>query len=334
MQYAERFKALQSILRKASLPLLLVTTPSNILYLTGIHASDAVLLVRHRSAMLFLDARYREAALAQASAGFSIEQRADLLQNVSRCTTCAFEEEHVTIAQMRRWKTVCKNTKFVYTSGLVEGLRRKKDASEIARIKRALSITNDVLERVPTLLKPGITERELAHHLSSACLEQGADGLAFPSIVAFGPSTSEPHHVPGDRKLRRRDIVQIDMGARYRGYCSDRSEVYFVGSPTQEQQRVYDVVLKAKNAAEACVKAGACTVTIDQVARAVLKSDNCEEFFTHALGHGLGIDIHEGVTLSSKSRDVLAPGDVITIEPGVYIPGSFGIRLEHTLFVA
>jgi Xaa-Pro aminopeptidase/Xaa-Pro dipeptidase len=124
------------------------------------------------------------------------------------------------------------------------------------------------------------------------------------------------------------------MGARYRGYCSDRSEVYFVGVPTKKQQRVYDAVLKAKNAAELYVKEGVRTAEIDRIARDVLRSYELESFFTHALGHGVGIDIHEGVTVSSRSRDSLVSGDVITIEPGVYIPGSFGIRLENTLFVA
>lgn len=334
MRYRERLRELQAVLQRASVPPLLVTASSNISYLTGIHAEGAVLLVRPRSAVLFVDARYKDVARSGTSHVYTVEDREHVLRKIARLSRCAFEEEHVTAARLRRWKSVCKSTKFVHVSGLVEGLRRKKDVLEIQNIRHALSITNDVLKMVPSFLVPGVTERALAARLHCACLERGADGLAFNSIVAFGVSTSEPHHVPGDQKLRKRDIVQIDMGARYKGYCSDRSEVFFVGSPTRMQRKAYEAVREAKASAAARVHAGVRCAEIDRTARDVLKSYGLEQFFTHALGHGVGIDIHEGVTVSSRSSDALISGDVLTIEPGVYISGSFGVRLEDTLFVA
>lgn len=328
-----RLKALQTALRKQKLQCLLVTTPSNVRYLTGLAASEALVLVRQREATLFVDARYIEAAKRLRTSSLKVSDRKGIEAALLAAKTCGYEEHDVTAGRLRRWKTAFKNTKFVHTSGLVEGLRRKKDTEEISRIKRALRVTNDVLKTVPSMLRIGMTEIDLSTALLLACLERGADGMAFETIVAFGPSSSEPHHHCGARKLRARDIVQVDMGARYRGYCSDRSDVYFMGEPTAEQRAVHEAVFEAKRAAEKLVRAGASCADLDREARRVLKARKLEKFFTHSLGHGLGLDIHEGVSLSSRSSDSLLAGEVVTIEPGVYLPGKFGIRLEDTVFV-
>jgi Xaa-Pro aminopeptidase len=333
MSEAMRLKALQSVLRKQKLPCLLVTNPSNIRYLTGLAASEALVLVRQRDATLFVDARYIEAAKRVKSTMLKVADRKGIEEALRAARTCGYEEHDVTAGRVRRWKANFKNTKFVHTSGLVEGLRRKKDADEIAAIKRALRITNDVLKSVPSMLRVGMTELDLSTALLLACLDGGADGMAFETIVAFGPSSSEPHHHSGTRKLRARDIVQVDMGARYRGYCSDRSDVYFMGEPTAEQRVVHEAVFEAKRAAEKLVRAGTSCADLDREARRVLKTRKLEKYFTHSLGHGLGLDIHEGVSLSSRSADSLLSGEVVTIEPGVYLPGKFGIRLEDTVFV-
>lgn len=333
MSEVTRLKALQTVLRKQKLPCLLVTTPSNVRYLTGLAASEALVLVRQRDATLFVDARYIEAAKRLRTSALKVSDRKGIEAALSAAKSCGYEEHDVTAGRLRRWKTSFKNTKFVHTSVLVEGLRRKKDAEEIATIKRALRITNDVLKAVPSMMKAGMTEMDLSTALLLACLERGADGMAFDNIVAFGPSSSEPHHHSGTRKLRARDIVQVDMGARYNGYCSDRSDVYFMGEPTAEQRAVHEAVFEAKRAAEKLVRAGTACADLDREARRVLKARKLEKYFTHSLGHGLGLDIHEGVSLSSRSADSLLSGEVVTIEPGVYLPGKFGIRLEDTVFV-
>jgi Xaa-Pro aminopeptidase len=333
MSHTMRLKAVQTVLRKQKLPCLLVTTPSNVRYLTGLAASEALVFIRQRDATLFVDARYIEAARRLKTSMLKVADRKGIENALLATRTCGYEEHDVTAGRLRRWKAAFKNTKFVHISGLVEGLRRKKDDEEIKRIKRALRITNDVLKQVPTMLRVGMTEADLSTSLLLACLERGADGMAFETIVAFGPSSSEPHHHSGARKLRARDIVQIDMGARYDGYCSDRSDVYFMGEPNAEERAVHDAVFEAKRAAEKLVRAGALCADLDREARRVLKMRKLEKYFTHSLGHGLGLDIHEGVSVSSRSTDSLLPGEVITIEPGVYLPGKFGIRLENTVFV-
>lgn len=333
MQHAARFTALRSLLRRTELPSLLVTDPANILYLTGVDASEGVLLVQRAGAILFLDGRYREAAMAFRTKGLRISDRRDFPREMARVRRCGYEEGHVTAGRLRRWKSQFKSTKFVHISGLLEGLRRKKEQSEIVRMKHALRITDAVLRAIPAMLKPGMTEKELAAHLLIECLRRGADGLAFDPIVAFGSATSEPHHRPDGRTLRRRDIVQIDLGARVKGYCSDRSDVFFVGEPTPEQKRVHAAVREAKDAAKNLVRPGTTCGELDAAARAVLRRHKLERYFPHALGHGLGLEIHEGPTIVRASDVALAAGDAITIEPGTYIPGKFGIRLEETLFV-
>lgn len=333
MQHGPRLANLQSLLRKRKVPVLLVTTPANILYLTGVDVSEGLLLVQQRRATLFVDSRYIERARGMRSAALKVFDRAEFGRIFPAMKRCGYEEQHVTAGGLRKWKALFKNTKFIHTSGLVEGLRRNKDSSEIIRVKRALAITDDVLLHLPEQLKPGITEKQLAGRILLMMLERGADGMAFDPIVAFGSNSSVPHHHTGDRALRKRDIVQIDIGARYKGYCSDRSEVYFVGEPTAEQRRVYDAVLAAKIVGRGLVRAGASCADIDRAAKAVLRKHGLARYFTHSLGHGLGLDIHEGVSLSSRSADSLLAHEVVTIEPGVYIAGKFGIRLEDTVFV-
>lgn len=165
--------------------------------------------------------------------------------------------------------------------------------------------------------------------------ELGAEGMAFPSIVAFGKNSSRPHHHPTSQKLKKGDLVQIDIGAKYNNYCSDRSVVFFTKKPTPVQQKAFSAVYEAKEKAKRAVKKGASTQTLDRIARDVLKKYGMEDAFTHSLGHGVGLDIHEGVTLSSRAPDKkLLKGEVITIEPGVYFEGKFGIRLEDMVIVS
>ncbi len=333
MQHGMRLSALQRLLRTAGLPALLVTDPANILYLTGLDASEGLVLVQRNAATLFVDGRYIAAAREFRTKALRVTDRAELERVMKPVRRCGFEEQYVTAARLRRWKALFKNTKFVHTSGLTEGLRRKKEATEIIRMKRALRITDAVLKIVPRLLKVGMAEKELAAKLLIACLQRGADGLAFDPIVAFGASSGEPHHRPGDRRLRSKDIVQIDIGARYRGYCSDRCEVYFMGEPTPEQRRVYGAIREVKDAAKKMAKAGTKCAALDDAVRKILKRHKLEKLFTHALGHGVGLEVHEGVSVSGRSKDVLASGEVIAIEPGAYFPGKFGIRLEDMVFV-
>jgi Xaa-Pro aminopeptidase len=326
----DRRSALQAILRKKAIPAMLVTDPLNIRYLTGFVATEALLLVQTRRSTLIVDGRYAEAAAALRSNDVRVADRANLVALLAKIPRCAFEEDHVTVARLQRWKALFKNTKFIRLSGLVEGLRRKKDSSEITCMRRARSLTNTVLARVPSYLVPGVTEKHVANRILTAMLELGADGLAFEAIVAFGKNSSLPHHRAGRAVLRRRDIVQIDIGAKWRGYCADRSEVFFVGEPTDRQRSAYEAVHSALRASMRAAKAGIACADLDARAR---KHLSAFPPFPHALGHGVGLDVHEGIVLAARSKDFLLDKEVIAIEPGVYFEGEFGIRLEDTVVV-
>ncbi|TSC79049.1 MAG: Xaa-Pro dipeptidase [Candidatus Peregrinibacteria bacterium Gr01-1014_25] len=200
-------------------------------------------------------------------------------------------------------------------------------------MKRARGLTKELLRRVPSALRVGMTERSLSWRIEQWARELGAERMAFDTIVGFGSHTSMPHHRPTSRTLRKGHLVQIDLGIVYRGYCSDLSEVFFTARPSAMEEKVVGALKEAKKTATRAAVAGAVAADIDQAARRILRSYGLEEAFCHALGHGVGLEVHEGVTISPKSKDRLLPGEVITIEPGVYFPGKFGMRVEDMVFV-
>lgn len=254
---------------------------------------------------------------------------ADLPAVLRRVRLCGFEAESVTVSQRDLWKTKYHGTKFRPCRNILMHFRRSKDADELRQFRRAQKITQAILRRIPGWLRPGLTERELAWKIHSAAHDSGVQEMAFDSIVAFGVHTSRPHHHPTARPLKRGDIVQIDMGVKVEGYCADQSRVFFTGKKTPEQERALLAVTEAKDAAQQKVRAGVSTHELDRAARAVLRRCGMEDAFVHSLGHGVGLDIHEGVTLSCKRpSEKLLKHEIITIEPGVYFPGKFGIRLE------
>lgn len=322
------------LLARAELPALLITDLVNVRYLTGVCLSSGIVLVLPRSYILFCDARYSEMARQRANAGVLVRDSAFLQRFLRRIDVCGFEEEHVTVARLRHWRSKFPNTKFVRIGAVIEGFRRQKDDEELQCIRRAQRITEEILRRVPSVLRSTTTERGLAWKLRVWAQELGADGMAFDPIVAFGTHTSCPHHQPTTRALRRGHIVQVDVGAVYRGYCGDLSRVYFTAEPPRAVARAYRAVREAKDAVIEQVRAGVSTHDLDRTARAALKRHGLEEFFCHALGHGVGLQVHEGVSLSQRApEETLLPGEVITVEPGVYVPGKFGIRLEEMVVV-
>lgn len=322
------------ILAGAGLPAFLVSHLTSISYLTGLHMGAGLLLILPRRAILFVDGRYREVVERTRPAGVTVRDRELLPSFLQSIRRCGFEGDSVTVSQFLRWKRKFKNTKFIRTSSLIEGFRRKKFSDELLCISRARSITEELLRRIPGALRSRPTERELSWKIEVWARELGAEGMAFDPIVAFGSHTSLPHHHPTSRRLKKGHIVQIDIGVKYRGYCADRSEVFFTVRPTSFQERVYQVVQEARDAAMGAVKEGVSTHEIDRIAREVLRKDGFDEYFVHGLGHGVGLEIHEGVSLSQKvPEEHLLSNEVITIEPGVYFPGRFGMRLEEMVVV-
>jgi Xaa-Pro aminopeptidase len=292
------------------------------------------LLVLPRSLVLFADGRYALAAEQGARKGIAVRPLENLGKALAVLPECGFEDEDVTVARLGRWKSKFPSTKFVRTSEVVEHFRRTKSDDELRVLMRARRMTQELLRRVPSSLRAGVNERAIAWKLEVWARDLGAEGLSFPPIVAFGSHTSSPHHQPTSRPLRKGHVVQVDVGVKFRGYCGDLSDIYFTAKPKSEEQAVFDAVREAKEKAQDAVQAGVTTTALDRIARGVLKKAGYDAFFTHSLGHGVGLDIHEGVSLSSQRKPVeLLKNEVITIEPGVYLPGKFGIRLEDMVVV-
>ncbi|MDD5041826.1 MAG: M24 family metallopeptidase [Candidatus Peribacteraceae bacterium] len=321
------------LLRHAKTSAFLVTDLVNIRYLTGREVSAGAVLVTPRFARLFVDQRYREGAGVRA-AGYTVCPLDDLAQALSSVAVCGCEAESVTLAQKDRWRKSFRSTRLLPKHGVIGHFRRTKDPEELRRFRRAQRITRELLARVPSVLRGGVTEREIAEKLRVWASGLHADHLAFDPIVAFGPHTSRPHHHPTTRALKPGDLVQIDVGARFKGYCADQSAVFFTGRKTPQQEHALTAVREAKEAAERAVRSGVSTHALDRLARSVLQKYDMEEYFVHSLGHGVGLEIHEGVTLSQKRpAEKLLASEIVTIEPGVYFPGKFGMRLEDEIIV-
>jgi len=323
-----------AILRRVHLSAFLITNAVNIRYLSGAEISAGALLAQQDGYHLFVDGRYGEAAAHRLRPGVQVHERAELAVFLRKIRRCGCEAETVTLAQYGRWKRQFKNTKFIQVTDAVGWFRRSKDPEERAAFRRAQRITRAMLRKIPAVLRSGITERALVWKLTEWAHALGADGLAFDPIVAFGSHTSRPHHHATDRRLKKGDLVQVDVGARFHGYCADQSAVFFTGKPTELQQKVLVAVRQAQKAVLKSVAAGVSTHQLDRTARCVLREHGFEEYFVHSLGHGVGLEIHEGVTLSEKRpAEKLLEHEIITIEPGVYLPGKFGIRLECEVMV-
>ncbi|MEI8230294.1 MAG: aminopeptidase P family protein [Candidatus Peregrinibacteria bacterium] len=322
------------LLSAAATPAFLITNPVNLRYLSGITVSTGALLITPKAFMLFVDGRYGEGAKEDVRMGISVRSMSSLVKVMEKVPVCGCESETVTLSQYGFWKKKFKNTKFIHKRGIVSAFRRAKDSDELRAFRKSQRITQRILEMIPTFLRPGISECELAWKIRDQAHTLGADDLSFDPIVGFGSHTSRPHHHPTNRKLKSGDIVQIDCGVKFGGYCSDQSRVFFTGKMSPLQEKVLRAVTEAKEAATRAVKIGITTHELDRIARKVLRKYGLEKYFVHSLGHGVGLDIHEGVTLSSKRpAEVLQKNEIITIEPGVYIPGKFGMRMEDEVVV-
>ncbi len=323
-----------TILRSAAAPALLVTDLLNIRYLSGIPLSAGCILISSEGYRLFVDQRYREAARGLESPTFFVSDISDLDKKMGPLKKIALEADSMTLSAFHALQSRYKNKKFVHTSKLIQGLRRSKTPSEVLRIESACKISKKVLRDLPTFLRSGISEQALARCIHMECLRHGADGMAFDTIVAFGEHTARPHHRPTDRRLLKGDLIQIDMGAMVAGYASDYSRVYKFGMMNAEEKKVKRALEEAKKKAESMIRPSVTNHTLDRAARTVLKEHGYSKEFPHALGHGLGLEIHEGITLSSKApRMALLRNEVITIEPGLYFEGRFGMRIEDTIVV-
>ena len=311
---------------------LLVTSPTNVVYLVGFRSSNAALVVDQERVRLFTDFRYLQAARAVQGVEVVQTRRAVIGELAETLTgRIAFESAHVTYDLFQTLER--GGLDLVPRSGVVERLRAVKDETELAAIRRACAITDRVYERLAQLPFVGRTERDVSWDLTRLFHEEGGDGLAFESIVGAGPTGSRPHARAGDRKIGAGELVVIDAGCTVDGYASDYTRTFATGPLDGEAAEAYAVVLAAQTAALGAIRAGLPGLEADAVARRVVEESAFAGTFGHGLGHGLGLDVHELPRLSTETSDVLEPGNVVTVEPGVYLPGRFGVRIEDLVLV-
>lgn len=312
----------------------LLTHLTNIRYLTDFTGSAGFMVLGKKRNFFFTDFRYRgiaqELEKHPSRIPFSFvdlnEDGWKKLEQLTRKKTLEFEADHLTIADLQRWKKKLPTVKWAPSKASIEERRLIKDANEIKKLKKSQQINEETLRRIKKMLKPGVTELEIAWKIKVIGHELGAEDISFEPIVAFGPHSAIPHHQNTATKLKDSDLVLIDMGMKYQGYCSDMTRTFLSRKATAEQKNVYLKVLRAQTLAIEAIRPGVRCSKLDQIARDSMGED--AEFFGHSLGHGVGLDVHEAPGLSTRSKDRLKPGMVVTVEPGIYLDGRFGVRIE------
>lgn len=326
---------LEALLGERELDRYLVTELTNVRYLTGFTGTNGACVCGPGSRLFFTDFRYTERAAAEVEGWEPLTISDDWLGGIAAHLTgrVGFEDDHMAVRTMERLKgKLGEGVEAVAAGGLVERLRRVKDEGELAAIAEASKLADSVWEWSLERGLAGRSERDVARAAEARIRELGADP-SFPAIVAAGPNGALPHAEPGEREIGRGELVVFDMGAQLDGYCSDGTRTYATGEPGEEARAVYATVLEAQLASLAAVEPGRTGEQVDAVAREIIAAAGHGERFGHGLGHGVGLEVHEGPRLSARSDDVLAPGEVVTVEPGIYLPGQLGVRIEDLVVV-
>lgn len=337
--FEARLAKLRQKMSEAGLESLLVADPANGFYLSGLTGGEGIVLVTGQVAFLLVDPRLTTQARAEVHHMEIMEFQRNFYVVLEQLVedlglgSLAYEAGNTSVQQAETYGRKMSGVAWRPAPLLVEGLRAVKDASEVACIRRAAEITDAAWEEVRPRLAPGMREREVAGELEYALRRHGADGFAFPTIVASGPRAAMAHGTPGDRQLAPGDLVVVDCGAVYRGYCADLTRTAVIGPPDTEQERVFQAVMEAGQVAREEVRPGVTTAYLEDKAREVLRRYGYDENFGHRLGHGVGISVHEAPGFRQEDPEPLAAGMVITVEPGVYLPEWGGIRVEDLVLV-
>ena len=332
-----RIDGLRKMFSACRIDSLIFFNMSNIRYLSGFTGSDGVLLISAGQANLFVDGRYTLQAGLEAKDIQIIEYK-DKIEGIVQAIKkfklehIGFEEDSITLEMYNRLVSSIPKETFVALNDDLRLIRACKDENEIALMKRAAEISSSAIESLVNQIKPGSTEKELALQLEINARKYGADGLAFEAIVAAGENSSLPHARPTDRKIKKGDFIVIDFGVKYKGYCSDETCTIALGKLTDRQKNAYQIVKEAHDRAIAGIKADVPAADIDRRARSVF-GGKYGLYFVHGTGHGVGLEVHEAPRLSSISNDILKQRMVVTVEPGLYFPGLWGIRIEDTVLV-
>ncbi|MCP5028386.1 MAG: aminopeptidase P family protein [Actinomycetia bacterium] len=341
LDVAPRAGSVRAELEQQKLDALVVTDLSNVRWLTGFTGSNATVVVRSDALVLLTDGRYGDQAPAQAAAvGADIEvlvgvasDRDQMVAALAGASRVGLEADSVSWSRQRILAEWCEPAELVATSGLVGVFRQVKDDAELARLEAAAAIADAALAAVMGRLVDGPSERQFARELETAMLVRGASGPSFETIVASGPNGALPHARPSDRVVGMGELVVVDFGALVDGYHSDMTRTVGVGDLDDRSVRMLDVVEAAQAAGRATVAAGVATIDVDRACRGVIGEAGWADAFAHGTGHGVGLDIHEAPWVGARSEAELMAGNVVTVEPGVYLAGHGGVRIEDTVVV-
>jgi Xaa-Pro aminopeptidase len=324
----------------AKIDALLITSPANWYYLTGFTGESGALIVSRKGTTLITDGRFMVQSRAEMSGVRIFQQKHSLFESAgefsrdSRFRRVGFDPTQITVGQFGSLrKAAGGRVRWVPTPGKVENLRMRKDPAELAQMRRAAIVAGEVVQSAISLLKPGIRESEVAAEIEYQMRKKGASGPAFETIVAFGARAALPHARPTAKRLRKNELVVLDLGVILGHYCSDITRTVYVGRAPKRIRLWYRAVLEAQTAAIAAAKSGAACGDVDAAARQVLAGYHLEHLFVHSTGHGLGLEVHEDPRVARGQKKRLEPGNVITIEPGVYSGGIGGIRIEDDVAV-
>ena len=332
----ERIKKLRLKMSKDYLDAVLVTSRSNVLYLSGFSGSDGDLIITHDTQYILCDARYTEQAGQQCPEFECIDIKEGLytvinkLVDYHRIVRMGVEDRAITYAVYDGMKNSIKST-ITPIGDMVSQMREVKDKSELVILEKAAAIGDLAYKAAIKAIKPGVSEIEIAAEIEYVMRKNGATAPSFETIVASGENSSKPHGTASQRKIKNGDLIVLDFGCIYKGYCSDMTRTVAVGDISVSQKNTYNALLYTQMKMVNIIKNGMQCNQVDKIARNILENLGYAKYFTHSLGHGVGIDIHEMPNLSPKCEKTLAEGMVITVEPGVYFDGLFGIRIEDTV---
>ena len=327
-----------------------IIRPENRRYLSGFTAEDpqltescGSLVISPNDRLLLTDSRYTEQAKVETTSFDIITVKGDLISELPQilskigCSRLGFEAQYLVWGTYEKLKKAIEREKvgttLVPLENRVEDLRKIKDQYEIEAIRASVEMITGIIEQVPQWLRPGMTEREIAWRIEDEARRRGAEAMAFPPIVASGANGALPHAVPTDKKIALGEPIVVDAGVKVEGYCSDTTRTLFFGEPKPLFIELYKIVREAQKRAIESIKPGTPTDVPDKVAREIISKAGYGEYFGHALGHGVGLATHEAPRLSPRNPEALMPGMVVTVEPGIYIPGRGGVRLEEMVLV-
>jgi Xaa-Pro aminopeptidase len=336
----EKIKKLQKEIKKLRLGAVLISKPENVFYLCGFTGSSGQLIVTPKKAVLVTDFRYFAVAKKQLTKGVSIfDYKDDIKKITGNIKAVGYEECYITVLKLRNLKKLLSGIKLKPVNYLVEKMRAIKDENEIAIMKKAVKITEECLKIFVKTIKTGQSEDEMEWNMLSIAHKLGADGFSFDPIICFGKETAEVHHQKGENILKKGDKILIDFGLKYKNYMTDMTRVFYQkqgkgkGEGNDIEHKIYSTVLEANKKAIESIRVGMKLKNLDKKARKIIEKAGYGKYFGHALGHGIGLKVHESPNVSEKSEDVVRAGMVFTIEPGIYIEGKGGVRIEDMVYI-